>query len=259
MNRLTKLGVITAVLFVPAVSALAADMGVPYVPEARFGGWYLRGDIGFSNQHVGSLYNVLYDTTDVTHVFANFDAAPFGGVGIGYQFNNYFRGDLTAEYRGKAAFHGLDTYIFDDGGTDVTRIDEYEGSKSELTFLANGYVDIGNFRGIIPFIGAGLGASYNTISNFTDTDPTSGTTFGPSFATGATVSTWNFAWAIYAGLGYQVTEKLILEAAYRYISLGDAQSGDLIAYDGSNPNDNPMHFLNLTSHDFKLGFRYSMN
>src|SRR5688572_2821013 len=90
MNRLTRLGVAAAVMLLPAVPAMAADMGVPYIPEApRYGGWYLRGDIGFSNQHVGSLYNILYDTTDVTHVFANFDAAPFGGIGIGYQFNNY--------------------------------------------------------------------------------------------------------------------------------------------------------------------------
>lgn len=259
MNRLTRLSVIAAAVLMSAVPAIAADMGVPYVPEARYGGWYLRGDIGFSNQSVGSLYNVLYDTTDVTHVFANFDAAPFGGVGVGYMFNNYFRVDFTGEYRGAAAFHGLDTYPFDDGGTQVTRIDEYEGSKSEWTFLGNVYVDFAHFHGIVPFIGAGIGASRNTISNFTDTDPTSGDTFGPSFATGATASTWNFAWAVYAGLGYQVNEKLTLEAAYRYINLGNAVTGDLIAYDGTNTIVNPMHFNNLTSNDFKLGFRYSLN
>ena len=72
------------------------------------------------------------------------------------------------------------------------------------------------------------------------------------------VDGWS-AWAVYAGLGYQVNEKLTLEAAYRYISLGNAVTGDLIAYDGTNTIVNPMHFNNLTSNDFKLGFRYSLN
>ena len=43
--------------------AFAADMPISappmYAPPADFGGWYLRGDIGFSNQRVDRLNNVL--------------------------------------------------------------------------------------------------------------------------------------------------------------------------------------------------------
>jgi opacity protein-like surface antigen len=85
-----------------------------------------------------------------------------------------------------------------------------------------------------------------------------GTTI-PSVATGAKHSQWNLAWALYAGVGYQITPNLTLEAAYRYINLGNAASGDLIAMDGTNDVYNPMEFHHLTSHDFKIGFRYAFD
>ena len=45
-------------------AAFAADMAIappPYAPPVveDFGGWYLRGDIGFSNQRVDRLNNAL--------------------------------------------------------------------------------------------------------------------------------------------------------------------------------------------------------
>ena len=51
-----------ATLLSPA--AFAADMAIAPPPYAApvvedFGGWYLRGDIGFSNQRVDRLNNVL--------------------------------------------------------------------------------------------------------------------------------------------------------------------------------------------------------
>jgi opacity protein-like surface antigen len=254
-------------MLLPAAPVLAADMPV-YVPEPEvFSGWYFRGDIGFSNQRVDSLYNVLYETTEVTNIFAEFGAAPFGGIGIGYVFSPFFRMDLTGEYRGKAAFSGSDVYLFNDVDPEaidpepnwVERVDNYTGFKSEWTFLANAYWDVGNFHGIVPFLGFGAGVSRNTISGFMDVDPTSGDYFGPSVAFGDTASKWNFAWAVYAGVGYQVNEKLTVEFAYRFISLGNAASGDLYTYDNQNFIDNPMEFRNLTSHDFKVGFRYAIN
>ena len=253
MNRLTRLSVIAAAVLMPAVPAIAADMGVPYVPEARYGGWYLRGDIGFSNQSVGSLYNVLYDTTDVTHVFANFDAAPFGGVGVGYQFNQWFRMDLTAEYRGSANFHGMDT--FTDSGPAGASVDVYTGRKYEITGLVNAYFDLGTWHSITPFIGAGVGVSRNTIADFTDSGLNA---VGPSVAYGKDSSKVNFAWALMAGLGYQVTPGLTLEGAYRYINLGDAQSGDLVTFNGVNTIYNPMKFKDITSHDIKFGMRWAL-
>jgi opacity protein-like surface antigen len=49
---------------------------------------------------------------------------------------------------------------------------------------------------------------------------------------------------------------MTLELAYRYLDMGDGESGDIIAFDGTNDFDNPMIFEDLTSHDLKLGVRY---
>ncbi len=212
------------------------------------GGWYLRGDIGMSNQKVGSLFNSLYDSVDrVDSIHREFDSAPFFGLGIGYQFNHWLRVDLTGEYRGGASFQGLD--IVSVAGN--TYPDEYRGIKSEWLFLANVYADLGTWGGFTPFVGVGVGGSRNTISGFTDTCIPCA-----SVAYGATASKFNFAWAVHAGLSYKVTSNVAVEFAYRYVSLGDALSGDLTTYLGGNFVNNPMHFRNITSHDFKVGVRW---
>ena len=90
--------------------AFAADMPIApppmYAPPPveDFGGWYLRGDIGFSNQRVDRLNNA--DDVRLTSSVQNlsFNTAGIFGLGAGYKFNNWFRADVTGEYRGKSQF-----------------------------------------------------------------------------------------------------------------------------------------------------------
>jgi len=260
-TRRLRLSVLAAVAsFGFITGARAADMPAPVLaPAVDFSGWYLRGDIGFSNQSVGSLFNVNYSGfTSVSNIDKGFDAAPFFGLGVGYTVNNWLRFDVTGEYRGAANFHGLDVGALPGGGF---ADDRYTGSKSEWTFLLNGYVDLGTWWNITPFIGAGVGFSRNTISNFGDisvcVNSNSCAGFGGSDAFGGTASKWNFAWALHAGLAYQVYRNVTLELAYRYIDLGNAQSGDLVAFTGTNNFFNPMEFHHLTSQDVKLGVRFN--
>ena len=243
-----------AFLSVPAAGALAADIPEIPPPVHFSGGWYLRGDIGITNQQVGSLFNALYDDPgiiSVTNLGKDFSSSPLIGLGIGYQHSEHLRFDLTGEYRSGADFHGLDSVV---ATGPTTYDDNYTGIKKEWTFLANAYWDIGKWGGFTPFLGAGAGFSYNTITNFTDVSVVNN-----SIAYGASSSKLNFAWALYAGMGYQVSPNLTIEAAYRYIDLGNAASGDLITYTGTNTIDNPMEFRHLTSHDFKVGFRWAFD
>ena len=241
--------------------AHAADMPAPVLaPAVDYSGWYLRGDIGFSNQNVGSLFNVNYANFDsVSNIDKGFDAAPLFGLGVGYAVNNWLRFDVTGEYRGAANFHGLDVGAIPGGGF---ADDRYTGSKSEWTFLFNGYVDLGTWWSITPFVGAGVGFSRNTISNFGDfsvcVNSLSCAGNGGSDAFGGSYSKWNFAWALHAGLAYQLYHNVTLELAYRYIDLGNAQSGDLTAFDGTNNFYNPMEFHHLTSQDIRLGVRFNL-
>jgi len=229
-------------------------------PPIETSGWYLRGDIGFTNQSVGSIFNANYaGFASVSNIDKGFDAAPLFGLGIGYTINNWFRVDVTGEYRAKANFHAFDVGALPGGGF---ADDRYFVSKSEWLFLVNGYVDLGTWWNITPFIGAGVGTSRNTISNFGDVaiclDSTSCSASGGSDAYGGTASKWNFAWALHAGLGYQIWRNTMIELSYRYVDLGDARSGDLVRFDGTNNFYNPMEFNHLTSHDVRVGFRYML-
>jgi opacity protein-like surface antigen len=119
--------------------------------------------------------------------------------------------------------------------------------------MANGYLDLGTWYGITPFVGAGIGFSRNTIHDFTDTSVTA-----QSVAFGKTRSKNNFAWALHAGLSYQVTPGFAVELAYRYLNMGSGVTGDLIAADGTNQVYNPTKFHNITSNDIKLGVRWML-
>jgi opacity protein-like surface antigen len=264
LGRRFKLFALAALTVSTAGAAHAADYSQPYQPpviiqrpppvEEFAEGWYLRGDIGFSSQDVGSLGGDNYAGYDsVVSVDKSFDAAPFFGIGVGYTVNNWLRVDVTGEYRGSANFHGMDIgYI---GGTIYP--DNYSGSKSELTFLANVYVDLGTWYDITPFVGAGVGVSRNTISSFTDVSNCSGGCGNPGTNTHFdTASKWSFAWALYGGLAYKVTPDVTIELAYRYIDLGDAATGNGYSYDGVYTYA-PFEFNDLTSHDIKLGVRFN--
>jgi opacity protein-like surface antigen len=231
-----------------AATAKAADMPMivkaPVVVE-QFGGWYLRGDIGMTNQQVKSINNVLFDSS-VQVLFKEFDSGMLFGLGAGYAFNDWFRVDVTGEYRGRTAFRGFDVYP---GGAN-----DYYGTKSEWLFLANAYIDLGTWWCITPFVGAGIGFSRNTMDNFRDVNvPNQGIAYGTS-----TTQT-ELAWALHAGLAYKVTKNFTAELAYRYTHLGDFKSGDITTYNGINAVYNPMYFNNVYSHDIKLGLRWALS
>jgi opacity protein-like surface antigen len=244
------------------LAAAAADLPPLPPPMLRapiiedFSGWYLRGDIGFSNQMLGHL-NQRTVTSNVRSVGMGFDAAPIFGIGVGYTINNWLRMDVTGEYRGSANFHG--SHNVANGSNSF--VDNYTARKSELLFLGNVYADLGTWWCLTPFVGLGIGGSRNSISSFRDDGlnlpgagpPIASTTFG------ADASKWNFAWAVHAGLGYQVTPGLTMELSYRYLHLGDAMTGPLTSFDGVTVvNGGPFTFKDLTSHDFRLGVRWML-
>jgi opacity protein-like surface antigen len=257
-SRLLAAAATAALFAIPA--AHAADL--PPLPPAyapppiQTSGWYLRGDIGITNQSVNSLDNVVSPGTTVSTKFLTFDASPSFGVGVGYQLNNWLRFDVTGEYRANAHFHGQQVAQF---GA-IILPDDYNASKNEWTFLANAYVDLGTWWCVTPFVGAGIGGSYNTITSFVDQGATQAGLGGGSILSttyGADHSKWSFAWALYAGLAYQVTPNFTVELAYRYLNLGGASTGPTNSFDGVTVvNGTPFEFKDLTSQDVRLGVRW---
>ena len=248
-------------------AAVAADMPIApppaYAPPPveDFGGWYLRGDIGFSNQQVKDLRygrESAYSQLTSLNQQTSFDAAGIYGVGVGYQFNSWFRADLVGQYRGNSNFKGTDRFTGTANGFPYSGIDNYGASKSEWLVMANGYVDLGTWWCVTPFVGAGVGAARVTMSNFTDTGVNNIPFSTVSYASAPTASKWNRAWARHTGLAYKVNPNLTLELAYSYLNLGDGYTGSLATYDGLTSN-NSFKFKDITSHDVKLGVRWNLD
>src|SRR5258708_8481852 len=202
--------------------AFAADMTIApspmYVPPPveDFGGWYLRGDIGFREERVKGRNNALDAANTSSSQRSGFNSAGICGLGVGYKFNPWFRGDLTGEYRGNSNFDGFDLIGFPGGFGAHT----YHATKSEWLALANAYVDLGTWWGVTPFVGAGAGGARVSIANFTDLTVTSAGG-PPGLAFGDNVSKWNFAWALHPGLAYRASPIFTTHLPYLHLLLSD--------------------------------------
>jgi opacity protein-like surface antigen len=247
-----------------AIAAPPMGYGPPPVAAADFGGWYLRGDVGFSNQRVDTVRNTnaaLYSGLTSFSETTGYDSGGLYQLGAGYKFNSWFRVDVTGEYRGSANFHGLDLISFPNGGATGYGSDVYNASHSGWLLLANAYADLGTWYCITPYVGAGIGTAQVKVANFTDSGvatlfPT-GSGVGPSLVSAATGSQWNFAWALHAGLSYQVNPNMAIDLGYSYVNMGSGATGVDAAFDNS-AGGHVFQFHNITSQDVKLGVRWNL-
>ena len=69
-------------------------------------------------------------------------------------------------------------------------------------------------------------------------------------------SKWNFAWALHAGLAYQINPNVTLELAYSYVNLGSGTTGVISDFTGFQAG-HVMKFNDITSNDLKLGVRWN--
>jgi opacity protein-like surface antigen len=273
-------------LFALARAAGAADLLPP--PPAlepppptayEFNGWYLRGDVGIGmNATTPSLAvspdvlaaGIAGGTLDAaaTNTFYNptISASGIFDLGFGYQFNNWFRADFTEEYRGGASFQTLEVLnepnIVGLNTSTQQYADFYRANLSSWVSMFNGYVDLGTWSGITPYVGAGVGFAYNKLSGFTDT--------GYAFTNGVNspvggyandAGKWNFAWGLMAGLSFDVTQNLKLDLGYRYLDYGKFTSGKVNCLTAVPPGINAGCYSiysknDLASNDFRIGLRW---
>jgi opacity protein-like surface antigen len=249
-------------------TAFAADMAIaspppaPYYapPVEDFGGWYLRGDIGMTNTR-GKFFAPAYDdasTLSVQQLGHEFTSGMSYGLGVGYQFNSWFRADITGEYRGKVHFSGTDFANIAGLGPIA---DTYSAGYSSWVAMANVYVDLGTWWCITPFVGAGVGGAVNQFSGLTDfgaiPSPGVGSVNAATYFANSATKT-SFAWAAHAGLAYKVNQNFTIELAYRYLDLGNGVTGRGDTFDGIlGGRGRPFQFNDLTSQDIKLGVRWT--
>ena len=245
---------VAAVAALAPQAARAADLPPLMPPPAiqEYGGWYLRGDIGMTNQLVGNLNNVLFPgTPDLVIHDKNFEAGMLFGVGIGYKHNSWFRWDITGEYRGKGLFVAQDRYT--DGNVFIATND-YQADIESWVGLFNTYIDLGTWHCVTPYVGGGIGFASISVLGYTDVNVN---VPGGSVAYGKDHTETNFAWALYGGLAYEVTPGFTIDLAYRYTDLGDAKTGKTFTYDNA-VTAGSFEIEDITSHDVMLSVRWAL-
>jgi opacity protein-like surface antigen len=208
--------------------------------------WYLKGFLGITSYDLDGISSATFKTSNFDILDTGFEGSGFGGLGLGYQFNSWLRFDVTSEYRNRSTFHGLDRYE----GYGFSGTNHYTATLKSWVTLANAYWDIGCWKGITPYVGGGIGYAKNWVGDYTDVNvPNLGVSYANTHDEG------NFAWALHAGVSYDVTQNFTVDLAYRYLDIGDASSGKNHAYDGSSAGDG-LEFDNIHSSDIMLGARW---
>jgi opacity protein-like surface antigen len=245
MGQTRSLITALALLLGSKAGAYAADLGLPPPPPLPPVSWpgctgpvYFKGFVGAANPVVGDISTPDYRFNDFQVFHKDITSSPLFGVGIGYQFNNWLRFDITGEYRGDSTFFGQDRYpggngtfsrlSNDNDGTFFPGTNEYTADIQSCVGLANAYVDLPTVWCVTPLVGAGIGLASVSVNGLKDVNVPNGSVFY-----GADNTQTNFAWTFYGGLSYDVNPSLI-DLSYRYLNLGDARSGRVTAYDNSS-------------------------
>lgn len=247
----------SAPLAVGAARAADLDYGYGAAPpppdeeKVEFGsGWYVRGDIA-----AVKLPSVRAITAKVGD-YPNFSvsegskAGYTASLGGGYQFNNWFRTDLLFDFHEplKANTSGGNVFcptgIYYSGGTPhffsggctsnfVARLNSYD-------VLINGYIDLGRWSVITPYVGAGAGLGfghYAAASSYiqgnglpyhvTFSDPKTGAVYYNNYDRSSSGSYYSFAYALMAGFAVDVFDHTKLDIGYRYLHAGKVLGLDL--------------------------------
>lgn len=285
-----------------AASAQAADLDGFFQDDAprmreemvELGtGWYLRGDISATSEKTPKLDPALA-----------FPALPSSQkswattVGFGYKYNNWFRTDLSWEYRNVRKASGdaatvvcpYSAGILSSGGNNIgvlyntadTCTPRQDASMATNALMLGGYIDLGTFSRITPYIGAGVGVSsiltkgsvnYTKTSDGTpyaaDLTPSAPTpaiwmdAFGNPIAPQPNISfapqnwdrsvrsrNYNLAWSLMAGVAIDVSQNAKLDIGYRYLDLGKYST---VSVSGT-PREG-----SITAHEVRAGIRYMID
>lgn len=249
-------------LLLATTAANAADLYQPQpipmdsAPEVEIqqssSGWYLRGDVGYSfNKLRGArFYQGGFSGDEVDFASAGIDDSFTLGGGVGYQFNNYLRGDVTFDHMTKTDFRG-GTIGTCPGGTVCTSDDRTAFRAYSL--MANMYVDLGTYASITPYVGAGFGATYvkwDKLRNTICDDPDAGGCYTTEHGG---KGKWRATAALMAGASVDITCNLKADLGYRFRYV---DGGNMFGY---ADNGGPGRDKGFYSHEARLGARYAFN
>lgn len=294
MTQFLRLLAGAALLASPA--AFAADYDPPivideapeYQPVEIGSGWYLRGDVGYTLNHLPTFDIIASPAQQNSSILS-------ASIGAGYYINDWLRVDGDINFLNADQYvdtfnstcAGEETILVTDtasgipiarGNIAATRdcVGTNEASNVQNSGLVNAYADLGTFAGFTPYVGAGAGVSvtnYRTAQGNrmcaaegsetvvgTNTITTAFLCTGQTAVTDAPVpyvGTENgktqigLAYALSAGVAYKVSKNTQLDLGYRFTAL---PSTTYATYDGGVLAT----ATGLNFHQVRLGLRYQI-
>jgi opacity protein-like surface antigen len=284
--------VLALALTVTASDAFAADLGgsikdgysaAPSYAAPAAGPCYFRGDVGYS---ISQDPSVKWPVNNITREFLDQGshddyyagvpgAAPLnetttfagdnvtnvsmentwlaeGGIGCG-SGSRGFRSEIMLGYRGDRKLDGMpNDFSITDVITGVPEApndieDPLHTNIQTYTLMLNVYHDFGNFNRFVPYVGAGIGMAVHDVDEVYFT--------GNEFLTNRIEGNRDvsFAWSVMAGVGYQISDRAILDVGYRYIDMGSVTSGRVDNAGFVNP---AVQIDDIAAHEIKVGLRY---
>lgn len=309
MKRSTAAALLS--LFLAPAPVLAADLGAGAfsVPRSAAAGesveigtnWYIRGDIGAGFDSLPTLtFPTLATSLPGSNPVNNpagstskFNTNFLAGIGIGFKYNDYLRFEASYDYRAGSGLGVTTTgivcpsgaavptgYIYD---PTVTCNSNLKLKQHDNVLLANAYVDLGDYFGLTPYVGAGAGLNVNSLSgsatyttaatgaSYPGTAPAVGVPgtwvnktgavltpqpgapfFGPAWDNKINATKYNLAFALMAGVGYALSSTATLDVNYRYMNLGTT------SLTLKNPTGAVIK-TSASSQDVRVGIRYLLN
>jgi opacity protein-like surface antigen len=169
------------------------------------------------------------------------------GIGIGRNFNDNIRGEMSLNYRDGHQLDTTDT-IYLIGDTKYS----YKADLKSVSMFLSGYYDFNSInlsgKSFTPYIGGGIGLARNDIGDIN-------VRVGDLAATsinGKNVT--EFAWKLGAGANLNLTEKCSLDLNYQFVDLGKFKSGSLVS---NTMTDMQKPFEgNYRTNELTIGLRY---
>ncbi|THD47727.1 MAG: hypothetical protein E7774_04070 [Bradyrhizobium sp.] len=315
-----------ASLAAASTPTFAADLFGPAAPPMSFpasesptaevgSNWYLRGDLGASADQAPSFSMAAISMPTgggflpySTNIGSSKPHDDFSAdIGLGYRYNNWLRFEGTYEYRSAASGKNLNSvlcptaltpepaagppfngYLYDTtGATTSVCTGALDLTRRNSTAMAAAYLDLGNYWGVTPYVGGGVGLNADMISgnvgytvnatglpyNANLTAPTgpgtppqvwvnsAGTVLPTQPNIGFTNQNWNhtinathysMAFALMAGFGVALSPSATLDIGYRYLNAGTSSLS-------ITPQTGAFVKLPNESQEIRVGIRYMAN
>ncbi len=275
MNTILAMGLVA--MIAPAQAAdLAPPTYVEYPVVQATSGWYLRGDVGYSKSQEAEgewdFWNQFVGVRGIDDTY-RFDSLKLRdtasvGVGVGYQINDHVRTDATLDFfRTKVAGKTECPLMIKSDPQHALPFPSdchYDDSSTAnvWTAMANAYVDLESVGGFRPYLGAGVGAAFVEYGTLTGQEvcPRCPAAYVPYSGQQEGISSLRMATALMVGTTYDLTDRLKLDAGYRFMHIF---GGDAFKYDAADQATGATgaqvrdHGFNI--HQIRAGLRYALN